>query len=162
MDIHAAGLARGPWQGTDPTATRVDGHNETCHGVGNVWFTSDHTWPGGTRHDVLAVRWGQEPVFLLNADALAWMAETTLRPAFQIRLVQALPWEQTLTAAELIAHLDAAGIRLNTQQRPQVWDALAIAAYHAQTGMPIVRWLLSDDANVYTWDHRRPRAVLGA
>jgi hypothetical protein len=98
---------------------------------------------------VLAVLWGQEPVFLLNADALAWMAQTTLRPAFQLRLVQGLPWEQTLTAAELSDHLEEAGIRLNTQQRQQVWDALAIAAYHAQTGMPVVRWLLSDDANVY-------------
>jgi len=147
--IHAAGLASGPWQGTDQTSTRVDGHNETCHVVGNVWFTSYHTRPGGTRQDVLAVLWGQEPVFLLNADALAWMADTTLRPAFQMRLVQGLPWEQTLTATELIAHLETAGIRLNTQQHQQVWDALAIAAYHAQTGRPIVRWLLSDDANVY-------------
>jgi len=147
--IHAAGLASGPWQGTDQTATRVDGHNEACHVVGNRWFTSYHTRPGGTRQDVLAVLWGQEPVFLLNADALAWMADTTLRPAFQMRLVQGLPWEQTLTATELSDHLETAGIRLNTQQHQQVWDALAIAAYHAQTGMPIVRWLLSDDANVY-------------
>lgn len=77
------------------------------------------------------------------------MAKTTLRPAFQMRLVQGLPWERTLTAAELSAHLDAAGIRLNTQQWQQVWDALAIAAYHAQTGMPVVRWLLRDDAHVY-------------
>ena len=35
------------------------------------------------------------------------------------------------------------------QQRQQVWDALAIAAYHAQTVVPIVRRLLSDDASVY-------------
>ena len=149
VDIHAAGLASGPWQGTDQTSTRADGHNETCHVVGNVWFTRYHTRPGGTRQDVLAVLWGQDPVFLLNADALAGMADTTLRPALQMRLVQALPWEQTLTAAELSGHLETAGIHLNTQQRPQVWDALAIAAYHAQTGMPVVRWLLSDDANVY-------------
>ncbi|MEI7644177.1 MAG: hypothetical protein WCJ55_07840 [Chloroflexales bacterium] len=82
VDIHAAGLARGPWQGTDPTATRVDGHNETCHVVGNVWFTSYHTRPGGTRHDVLAVRWGQEPVFLLNADAWpGWLKPPCARPS---------------------------------------------------------------------------------
>jgi len=55
VDIYAAGLASGPWQGTDQTATRVDGHNESCHVVGNVWSTSYHTRPGGTRQDVLAV-----------------------------------------------------------------------------------------------------------
>jgi hypothetical protein len=148
-DIHTTGMASGPWQATDQTATRVDGQNEVCHVVGNDLFTSYHTRPGGTRQDVLAVLWGQEPVFLLNADALAWMAETTLRPALQMRLVQALPWEYPLTATELRTHLDTAAIPLNTQQRQQVWDALAIAAYHAQTGMPIVGWLLSDDAHVY-------------
>ncbi len=67
---------------------------------------------------VYRVRWQVELVFLFNADALAGMAETTLRPAFQQRLVQGLPWEQTLTAAELIAHRDAAGSRLNTHPHP--------------------------------------------
>ena len=38
---------------------------------------------------------------------------------------------------------------LNTQQRQQVGDALAIAAYHAQADVPIVRLLLSDDAAVF-------------
>ena len=44
---------------------------------------------------------------------------------------------------------NAAGVSLGPQQRQQVWDALAIAAYHAQTSVPIVRRLLSDDAAVY-------------
>lgn len=151
QDIHTAGLASGPWQATDQTATRVDGQHEVCHVVGNDRFTSYHTRPGGTRQDVLAVLWGQEPVFRLNDDALAWLAETSCRPALLRRLREVLPWERELTAAELSAHLLAAGVVLNTQQHQQVWDALAIAAYHAQTGVPIVRWLLSDDAAVYHW-----------
>lgn len=40
---------------------------------------------------------------------------------------------------------------LGRQQLQQVGDALAVAAYHAQTSVPIVEWLLSDDATVY--DH---------
>lgn len=149
--VHLAGLASGEWQGTDQTSTRVDGQNEVCHVVGNDLFTSYHTRPGGTRQDVLAVLWGQEPVFRLNDDALAWLAESSCGPALVLRLRGALDWDTEMTAAEMSRHLLVAGLSLNKQQQQQVWDALAVAAYHAQTGVPIVRWLLSDDAAVYHW-----------
>jgi len=149
--IHQAGLASGPWVATDQTATRVDGQNEVCHVVGNTRFTSYHTRPGGTRQDVLAVLWGQEPLFRLNAEALCWLEQRSLPASLCKRLVLALPWERDLTSAELHEHLGTAGIRLGRQQLQQVGDALAVAAYHAQTNVPIVAWLLSDDATVY--DH---------
>jgi hypothetical protein len=149
LAIHRAGLASGDWQATDQTATRVDGQNEVCHVLGNACFTSYHTRPGGTRQDVLAVLWGQEPVFRLNDAALAWLAVTTLRPTVRHRLMQVLPWDTDVAAADRTMRLAAGAVRLNTQQRQQVWDALAVAAYHAHTDVPVVRWLLSDDAAVY-------------
>jgi len=147
--IHRAGLKSSDWQATDQTSTRVDGQNEVCHVLGNACFTSYHTRPGGTRQDVLAVLWGQEPVFRLNDDALAWLAVTSLSPSVQRRLMQVLPWDSAMTAAELTARLADGAVRLSPQHRQQVGDALAVAAYHAQTEVPIVRWLLSDDAAVY-------------
>jgi len=154
--IQQAGLASSRWQATDQTATRVDGQNETCHVLGNALYTVYHTRPGGTRQDVLAVLWGQEPVFRWNADARGWLAATTLRQTIQDRLAEVLPADRDLTADNLTQALAAAGLSLTPQQRQQVWDALAIAAYHAQTAVPIVRQLLSDDAAVYhliTDDH---------
>jgi hypothetical protein len=147
--IQQAGLASSPWQASDQTPTRVDGQNETCHVFGNSLFTVYHTRPGGTRQDVLAVLWGQEPCFRLNADALAWLAATTLSCTLQERVRQSLPWDRELSASELSQRLAAAGIVLSAQQHQQVWDALAIAAYHAQSTVPVVRQLLSDDAAVY-------------
>lgn len=147
--IQQAGLASSAWQATDQTPTRVDGRNETCHVLGNALYTAYHTRPGGTRQDVLAVLWGQEPVFRLNTDASAWLAASTLSQTLQARLPQVLPWDTDLTEPELTAALACAGVILSAQQRQQVWDALAIAAYHAQTTVPIVRQLLSDDAAVY-------------
>ena len=149
--IHQAGMARGPWVATDQTSTRVDGQNEVCHVVGNTLFTSYHTRPGGTRQDVLAVLWGQEPRFRLNDEAVRWLEQTSLPAPLRTRLVVALPWERDLTATELQTPLTAAGITLGRQQQQQVGDALAVAAYHAQTGVPSVAWLLRDDATVY--DH---------
>ena len=149
--IHQAGLASGPWVATDQTATRVDGRNEVCHVVGNTLFTSYHTRPGGTRQDVLRVLWGQELRFRLNAEAVAWLEKTSLPATLCTRLRAALPWERDLTRAELCEQLSAAALKLGPQQLQQVGNALALAAYHAQTRVPIVEWLLSDDATVY--DH---------
>ena len=147
--IHQAGLASTDWQATDQTATRVDGQNETCHVLGNPYFTVYQTRPGGTRQDVLSVLWGQEPRFRLNADALAWLDTTRIGRTLLRHLAAILPWDTALTATDLTSQLDAAGLTLGPQQRQQVWDALAIAAYHAQSDVPIVRLLLSDDASVY-------------
>jgi hypothetical protein len=147
--IQQAGLASSTWQATDQTATRVDGHNHTCHVLGNPLYTVYHTRAGSSRQDVLAVLWGQEPRFRLNADALAWMEASSLRRSLLPELCTALPWEQELSAAALRERLQVAGLVLGSQQQQQVYDALAIAAYHAQCEVPIVRQLLSDDAAVY-------------
>ncbi|WP_129677268.1 transposase [Candidatus Chloroploca sp. Khr17] len=149
--IHQTGLATGSWVATDQTSTRVDGQNEVCHVVGNALFTSYHTRPGGTRQDVLAVLWGQELRYRLNDEALAWLQASSLPRTLFRRLREALPHATDMTAAELQQHLLTAGITLNPQQQQQVGDALAVAAYHAQTQVPVLGWLLSDDAPVY--DH---------
>jgi hypothetical protein len=147
--IHQAGLASTDWQATDQTSTRVDGQNETCHVLGNPFFTVYQTRPGGTRQDVLAVLWGQEPVFRLNADALAWLDTSRIGRTLITDLCAILPWDTDLSATALTHQLDDAGVILGSQQRQQIWDALAIAAYHAQTAVPIIGRLLSDDATVY-------------
>jgi hypothetical protein len=147
--IHQAGLTSTDWQATDQTPTRVNGQNETCHVLGNPYFTVYQTRPGGTRQDVLSVLWGQEPVFRLNADALAWLDATRIGRVLVTQLCAALPWDTDLSATDLTRQLDDAQVSLGSQQRQQVWDALAIAAYHAQTAVPIIRRLLSDDAAVY-------------
>lgn len=147
--IHQAGLGSGDWQASDQTGTRVDGQNQTCHVLGNRYFTVYQTRPGGTRQDVLAVLWGREPLFRLNGDALAWLEATQLSAGLLTRLSTVLPWDTVLTATDLTTRLAAAGIALGPQQRQQVWDALAVAAYHAQTEVPIIRQLLTDDAAVY-------------
>jgi len=147
--IHQSGLASTAWQATDPTSTRVDGQNETGHVRGNPCFTVYQPRPGGTRQDVLSVLWGIEPVFRLNADAEAWLDASRIGRTLITHLCAVLPWDTDLRATDLTTQLSGAGVPLGPQQRQQVWDALAIAAYHAQTTVPIVRRLLSDDASVY-------------
>jgi hypothetical protein len=40
---------------------------------------------------------------------------------------------------------------LGPQQRKNVLDALAVAAYHAQTEWPVIRLLIVDDAPQFRW-----------
>ncbi len=100
---------------------------------------------------MLAVLWGQELRYRLNDEAATWLSATSLPHTLRTRILAALPWATDLTATELTEHLAVAGIRLGRQQLQQVGDALAVAAYHAQTEAPVLGWLLSDDAAVY--DH---------
>ena len=51
---------------------------------------------------------------------------------------------QAFTAGWLDEHLN-----LNTNQRRQILDALAIGAYHAQTDIPVVQLLIADDASQF-------------
>lgn len=147
--IHLVGLERGEWHASDQTSTRVDGQNEVCHVLGNTHFTSYHTRPGATRQDVLAVLWGREPLFRLNEDALAWLEQTRLRESVVARLLALLPWNRSLSREELEAHLVDGAVVLSDTQRQQVYDGLAVAAYHAQNEVPVVRVLLSDDAAAF-------------
>lgn len=147
--IHLAGLSSGEWHASDQTPTRVEGSNQVCHVVGNAVFSSYHTRKGAARLDVLAVVWGRAPLFRLNADAQAWLEQSSVCARLQSRLQTALPYDREMERSELAAELAAAGIQLNVQQRQQVYDALAVAAYHAQSEVPIVRQLLSDDAAVF-------------
>jgi hypothetical protein len=126
--VHQTGLATGSWSATDQTGTRVDGQNEVCHVVGNALVTSDHTRPGGTRQDVLAVLWGQELRYRLNDESLAWLKASSLPHTLFRRLPQALPHATDMTAAEFQQYLTTANITLNRHQAQQVGDALAVAA----------------------------------
>src|SRR5262249_59867626 len=62
-----------------------------------------------------------------------------------------LPWEQDLDEAMLERLLTEHLATLPDQQRKWIEDALAVAAYHAQTDWPVIRLLVGDDAPQWTW-----------
>ena len=149
--VYEAGLRSSPWQHTDDTATRVNGQNQHCHVVCNPVHTTYQTKPTKERLAVLDVlRNGRARRFRLNQEALGyleglaqsqvtrqtlatWCSETDLDEAtFQQRLTTALP-------------------KLGLQQRKAIRDAAAVAAYHAETGWPVIQALVCDDAPQFNW-----------
>jgi len=146
-----AGLYSSPWQQSDHTETRVNGQRQHCQVVCNPVYTSYHTRPRVDRLTALDVlRQGRKRIFLLNEEAFGYLENVALSKAAR----QTLPkwqskkvWEETA----FVEKMDQALPNLNIQQRTAILGAAAVAAYHAEKGVPVVDTLVCDDAAVFHW-----------
>lgn len=144
--VLAAGLRSSPWQHLDDTPTRVNGQNHACQVLCNPLYTAYQTTASKDRPTVLDVLQGGAPRrYLLNAEAETWLAQTGVAQWVRAQVAR-LPHDQVFTAAELDALLGTHLPALGPQQARWVHDALAVAAYHAQTAWPVVDLLVCDDA----------------
>ena len=150
-EVCEAGLASSPWQHTDQTSTRVDGQNQHCNIVCNPLYTIYTTTPKKDRLSVLDVlRPGRERRFRLNDEALGYLESTPLSKATRNWLL-AQRSDQDWDEQTFVERLDTNWPKLNVQQRQAILSAAAVAAYHAEKDLPIVRLLLCDDAPQYNW-----------
>lgn len=148
--VEQAGLASSPWQHSDTTATHVDGEAQHCHVVGNPLFTAYHTLPKKDRLSVLSMLRGGGPLtYLWDATADAYLDWVTLSATARRTLSSAIPRNRELDEAALNNLLDPLYRWVGPQQRTAFREALALAAYEAQTGWPVVQTLLCDDAAQY-------------
>lgn len=149
--VYEAGLRSSPWQQTDHTETRVDGQNQHCQVVCNPVYSSYHTRPGKDRLTVLDVlRQGRKRIFRLNAEAFGYLEQVALSKAAQ-KILPKWRSEKVLDEAAFVKRMEAALPNLNIQQRTAILGAAAVAAYHAERGVPIVDTLVCDDAAEFNW-----------
>jgi len=147
--VYAAGLASSPWQQIDDTSTRVNGVPHHCQVVCNPLYTSYHTTPAKDRLTVIdLLRPGQEGTYLLNAQARAALTQTGVSARVRAQVVQ-LPGDQVVDQTTLDGWLDTLQAPLGPQQRQHVYEAMARAAYAAQTVVPVVDTLVCDDAGQF-------------
>ena len=146
-----AGLASTPWQHIDDTGTRVNGQNQYCQVLCNPLYTSYQTTATKDRLTVLDVLRGNQPrCFRLNSEALGYLEQVALSQQTRQRLL-ALPWEQDLDDPMLSDLLAQHLPDLGDQPRTWIMDAMAVAAYHAQTEWPVVQLLIADAAPQWGW-----------
>lgn len=149
--VYQAGLRSSPWQQIDDTGTRVNGQNQHCQIVCNPLYTHYQTTAAKDRLSVLDVlRAGQPRTFRLNAEALGYLDQVQVSQITRARLL-ALPWNHDLDAPTLDGLLATHLPALGPQTRKWLLDAMAVAAYHAQTDYPVVRLLVCDDAPQWAW-----------
>ena len=146
-----AGLGSSPWQHIDQTSTRVDGQNQHCNIVCNPLYTVYTTTPQKDRLSVLDVlRNGRARRFRLNEEALGYLASVPLSKATRDWLAAECS-EQDWDEQTFVARLDTRWPKLNVQQRQAILSAAAVAAYHGEGDMPLVRLLVCDDAPQFNW-----------
>lgn len=144
-----AGLVACCWEHSDTTGTPVGDQEWYCHVLGNPLFTAYHTLPTQDRLAVLSVLWGGEPLrYLWNASANAYLDHYGLAAQAR-RFLSTVPRDQVLDEATLTGLLDPVRPWVNLQQRTWFREALALAAYRAQSDWPVIQALLSDDAAQY-------------
>ena len=144
--VYESGLRSSVWQHTDDTQTRVNGENQHCHVVCNPVYSAYRTLPHKNRLSVLDVlRNGRPRRFRLNQDALALLENVPLSQKTRQSL-QACSSEQEMDEADFEQQLTWMLPRLGKQQRKEITDAAAIAAYWAEEKWPVIDILLCDDA----------------
>ena len=150
--LYEAGLASSPYQQTDDTLTRVDGQNQHCHVVCNPVYTSYHTRPSKERLSVLDVlRNGRARMFRLNEEALGYLVNQLKWSKAAWRTLQSWVGEHDLDEPAFLKRLETELPHLGKQHRKLLIDATALAAYHAETGFPVVQALICDDAPQFNW-----------
>jgi Transposase IS66 family len=150
--LYQAGLGSTPYQHLDQTGTRVGGVNQHCQIVCNPLYTVYRTTETKDRMSVLdTLRNGRPRCYLLNEETLEHLDGTQISKVAVQRARNALPWRETLDEPTVKALLDEQLSPLGPQQRRWVLDAMAVAAYHEETGFPVVRMLLCDGAPQFTW-----------
>jgi len=147
-----AGLTSSPWQHLDSTGTRVDGQNQQCHVLCNPLYTAYCTLPAKDRLSLLRVLLGgADPSFRLNEQAVTLLKQLGVAQKWCQKLTQLLPHEQEWNESQLDEWLDEHLPKLGMNPRKLIKDALAIAAYHTQTVLPVVELLVCDDAPQHNW-----------
>jgi hypothetical protein len=148
--VERAGLASSPWQHSDTTGTRVAGEAWHCHVLGNPLFTAYHTLERKDRLAVLRLlRGGGALTYRWDATADAYLDWVGLSATARRTLLSGIPRDQELDETTLLALLEPLSRWVGPQQRTWCREALALAAYQAQTDWPVVQALVCDDAAPY-------------
>ncbi|MEI7906334.1 MAG: transposase [Bacteroidota bacterium] len=153
--VYESGLRSTSYQQSDSTLTRVNGQNQNCHVVCNRFYSVYRTLPHKDRLSVLDVlRNGRPRKFRLNQTALDCLANVQLSQATR-QTLSACCSEFELDEEKFQKHLTALLPNLGHQQRKEIIDAAAIAAYWAETDWPVIEILVCDDAPNYNKLTRR-------
>ncbi|MEH1887665.1 IS66 family transposase [Nostoc sp.] len=131
----------------DQTGARVGGVNHTTNIICNPLYTVYLTTKNKDRLSVLKVLQNVTALeFILNEFTYELLDTLNLPTKWNKQLKELLPQETVFTEIEFNALLDEYLSKLSFQYRTRVQEAAAIAFYHQQTNIPLIKALVCDDA----------------
>ncbi len=146
QEVYESGLESSPWQHFDQTGARVGGVNHTTNVICNPLYTIYQTTRNKDRLSVLKVFQNTRSLeFILNSLTYE-LLETFKVPSKWINQLKLLPQQQAFTETELNQLIDEYLSKIGSQHRTRIYEAAAIAFYHQQSTIPVIKTLLCDDA----------------
>jgi len=147
-DIFYAGLGSTIYQQIDDTGIRVNGENQYSQIISNPYYTAYFTVPHKDRLTVIDILLGgNERTYLFNQEAFSLLEYFKVSKKVIAKIKEAS--EDKIISEEgiqsLLDHIFPNPMR-GKNHRTRIMEAAAIASYHQQTEIPVVRVLLSDDA----------------
>lgn len=147
-DMYQSSLEVSSFQQIDDTGSRVNGQNYYTHIVCNPLCTVFFTTERKDRLTILDIlRNFESRNFLFNEKTFELLEQLKVPKKIFPALHSVAPGK-VLTEHEIHAFLDGAlpDLCKGSLHHTKIMEAAAIASYHNETGMPIVKVLLSDDA----------------
>jgi hypothetical protein len=146
--MYQASLESSEYQQIDDTSSRVDGQNYYTHVVCNplatVFFTTQHK----DRLTILDVlRNFESRRFVFNEETFQLLEQLKV-PKKLLTVLQDVEHDKAFTEQEMQDILEQIfpDPTWGKQHRTRIMEAAAIACYHHQTGMAVVKVLVCDDA----------------
>ena len=145
-DLYRSGLTHSDYAQIDDTSARVNGVNQYCQIVCSPLFTAYSTTPGKDRLTVLNVLTDfAPPHYLYNQQAQALLDTFKMADKARAAIDAQLPRDVVMNEAEFKARLLGLD-SLGSRQRIHLSEACAITYYQQQTGFPVIKTLVADDA----------------
>ena len=145
-ELYTEGLASSPWQHFDQTGARVRGVNHTTNVICNPLYTIYQTTRYKDRLTVLKVLQNTEELSFILNEMTYELLEAFKVPTKWINQLKLLPQKRAFTETEFNILVDKYLPKLGSQNRSRIYESAAIAFYHQQSTVPIIKTLLCDDA----------------
>jgi hypothetical protein len=144
-EIYKTGLSLTTFQQIDDTGARVKGENHYTQIVGNPFYTAYFTTPKKNRLTVLDVFRNFAPrKFLYNQQTVELLNGFNLSQKMKNRVDELFDRDIVIDEEEFEELIKK--IEIGPTQYIRVKEALAIAEYHSQNEIPVIKQLICDDA----------------
>ncbi len=147
-DIFRVGLCSTIYQQIDDTSIRVNGENLYSQIVSNPYYTAYFTVPHKDRLTVIDILLcGKERTYCFNQQAFFLLEDFRVSKKLIAQLKEATE-DKTISEEKmqiLLSQLFPDPLK-GKNNRARIMEAAAIASYHQQREIPVVKVLLSDDA----------------
>jgi hypothetical protein len=151
-ELYRAGLESTRYQQIDDTSAKVNGQNHHTQIVCNPYYTAYFTTPRKDRLTILDVLQDFAPrTYLFNDETFGLLERLRVPRKLMLPLETTFPRNRLFSQSEMEECLrslfpDRTRGKIHRQH---ILEASAIAAYHAQQEIPVVKILLCDDAGQF-------------